>query len=436
MTGAGFRDREEIERKQLVALQAMIPELLSANRFYQRKLASAGVTQPPGSLQEYSTRVPFTTKPELVEDQRAEPPFGTNLTYPLERYTRFHQTSGTTGVPMRWLDTAADWCWMVDNWAEVMHVSGVTPADRIFFAFSFGPFLGFWTAFDAGERLGCLCLSGGGMSSAARLRMLLDNEATVLCCTPTYALRLGEVAAEEGIDLSRSAVRILLVAGEAGAAVPSTRARIERTWPGARVCDHHGMTEIGPVTFECPARPGVLHVMERGYIAEVIGRETGREVAPGGHGELVLTNLGRWGSPLLRYRTGDLVRRAAEVPCACGRFDMALEGGILGRTDDMVVVRGVNVYPTALEEAVRRFDAVAEYRVQVLMERAMPELRVHLEPAPECPDPGGLKRDVETALRVAFNLRIPVELAEPGSLPRFELKAKRWVHVRRGPGDA
>src|SRR5207249_8793758 len=161
-------------------------------------------------LVEFHALVPFTRKQELGEDQQAHPPYGTNLTYPLERYTRYSETSGTSNVPLRWLDTAESWSWMVDNWVRVLQASGVAPPDRIFFAFSFGPFLGFWTAFEAGTRLGCMCLPGGGISSAARLRTLLDAQATVLCCTPTYAVRLGEVAAEEGIDLSTGRVRAIL----------------------------------------------------------------------------------------------------------------------------------------------------------------------------------------------------------------------------------
>jgi phenylacetate-CoA ligase len=265
------------------------------------------------------------------------------------------------------------------------------------------------------------------MSSSARLRVMLDNQATVLCCTPTYALRLAEVAAQEGVDLSGGCVRLLLTAGEPGACIPATRARLEALWPGSRVRDQHGMTEIGPVTFECPALPSVLHVLEAGFIPEVIDPRTERHVAPGVPGELVLTNLGRAGSPLLRYRTGDLVQQAARAPCACGRHDMALEGGILGRTDDMVIVRSVNLYPAAVEEVMRRFDQVAEYRVELCSERAMTELQLQLEPAPDCFDPEGLQDAVAAALRAAFNLRIPVSLVPPGALPRFELKARRWI---------
>jgi phenylacetate-CoA ligase len=421
-----MRDRPAIEAGQRVALGALLDALVPNNRFYTRKLETARVGEI-SSLDQFFARVPFTTKQELVEDQRACPPYGTNLTYPLEQYTRFNQTSGTTGIPLRWLDTDTTWRWMVENWVEVFRVSGVRPGDRVFFAFSFGPFLGFWTAFEAAARLGCLCIPGGGMSSSARLRVMLDNQVTVLCCTPTYALRLAEVAAQEGMDLAEGSVQVILTAGEPGACIPATRARMEALWPGARVRDQHGMTEIGPVTFECPALPGVLHVLEAGFISEVIDPRTGQHIGPGEQGELVLTNLGRVGSPLLRYRTGDLVQRAARTACACGRYDMALEGGILGRTDDMVIVRSVNLYPAAVEEVMRRFDQVAEYRVEVFSQRAMTELQIQLEPAPDCLNPNGLEEAVAAALRAAFNLRIPVSLVPPGTLPRFELKARRWV---------
>lgn len=420
-------NRAAIEAGQLSALRSLIAALVPGNHFYAQKLAAADLAGNLSSLNDFFQRMPFTTKQELGDDQRDCPPFGTNLTYPMERYTRFSQTSGTSGAPLRWLDTTETWGWMVGNWVEVLRASGVGPHDRIFFAFSFGPFLGFWTAFEAGVRQGCLCLPGGGMSSAARLQSILANEVTVLCCTPTYAIRLGEVALEEGVDLAGSQVRSILVAGEPGAGIPATRARIERLWPGARLWDHHGMTEVGPVTFECPVRRGVLHVIESAFIPEVIDPETGRHAGPGEEGELVLTNLGRTGSPLLRYRTGDLVKRAGTTPCACGRYDLALEGGILGRTDDMVIIRGVNVYASAVEQIVRAFEQVAEYRVEISMVHALPEIALQLETVPGCPDAASIVHEVESAMRTAFNLRVPVTLAPHGSLPRFELKAKRWV---------
>lgn len=432
MSEMSHPDRETLSARQFFRLRAMLDLLGRDNRFYAEKWAATGFDAVPESLEQFFAEAPFTRKQELSEDQRAHPPYGRNLTYPLAQYTRFSQTSGTTGTPMRWLDTTDSWSWMVDNWVRVFRESGVGPGDRIFYAFSFGPFLGFWTAYEAGIRLGALCLPGGGMGTGPRLRTILDNNVTVLCCTPTYALRLGEAAVELGVDLSQGSVRRIVAAGEPGASIPATREQIERLWPGAQLRDHHGMTEVGPVSYECPARPRVLHIIEDGYLPEVIDPETGAHVGPGEQGELILTNLGRWASPLVRYRTGDLVLRSAHPVCACGSSDLALEGGILGRTDDMVLVRGVNVFPSAVEDTVRRFASVAEYRVEVRTSAAMTELELKLEPAVECPDASLLARDVEAALRSAFNLRIPVSLVAPGALPRFELKSKRWVRVEAG----
>ena len=198
-----MKTRAELESRQWVQLRELLRGLVPANRFYTRKLAAVADLAASSSCGDYARRVPFTVKQELADDQRAHPPFGTNLTFPLERYTRFHQTSGTTGQPLRWLDTPESWEAMLEGWIEVFQAAGVGPADRILFAFTFGPFIGFWMAFEAATRIGCLCLPAGGLTSAARLRMILDNGVSVVCCTPTYAARLAEVAAEEGIRPGR-----------------------------------------------------------------------------------------------------------------------------------------------------------------------------------------------------------------------------------------
>ena len=425
MAGGIHPSRAAIISGQLEQLRSLVAELFPANQFYTNKLNAVGVTFDVESLEDFSRRFPFTTKAELVADQRAHPPFGTNLTYPLERYTRFHQTSGTGGAPLRWLDTPESWDWMLENWEEIYRVAGVGPGDRVYFAFSFGPFIGFWMAFEAAARLGALCIPGGGLGSAGRLRAIIENGATVLCCTPTYAARLAEVAVEENLDLRNARVKRIIVAGEPGGSIPAMRARLAELWPGARVFDHHGMTEVGPVTHECPERPGVLHVMESAYYAEIVDPATGARQKPGTAGELVLTTLGRIGSPLLRYRTGDLVK-ADPAPCPCGREDLALTGGILGRTDDMIVVRGVNIFPSAVEEIIRASGEVVEYQVVVSTVQALPELSVRIEPRPGCQEPA-LAAGLEKAFATQFALRVPVTMVPPGTLPRFEMKAQRWV---------
>ncbi len=424
-----FPNRSAIQLDQLEKLTALLPELLQSNSFYSARLRAAGVSSTVPSVEEFVSRLPFTYKQEIVGDQLRNPPYGTNLTYPLDRYTRLSQTSGTTGQPLRWLDTAESWGWMLDNWIRVFRAAEVSASDRIFVAFSFAPFLGFWTGFEAGLRMGCLCIPGGGLSSAARLRMIQENGATVLCSTPTYAIRLAEVAAEGNLDLARIKVKTLIVAGEPGGSIPSARTRLESLWKGARVVDHHGMTESGPVTYSCPSRRDVLHVIESGFIAEVVHPKTGDAAAAGEVGELVLTNLGRWGSPLLRYRTGDLVCASLKQPCECGSYELALEGGIRGRTDDVVVIRGVNLYPSAVEDVVRACEGVLEYRVEIQNRTSLPELKLEVEVSPECADPTALVKQLESSLRTTFALRIPVLLVAKGSLPRFDMKSKRWVRV-------
>lgn len=423
--------RSGIEAEQLRQLNFLLETLSSGNEFYRRKLGSASRPTRFDSVPAFLRSTPFTTKEELSLDQATHPPYGTNLSFPLSRYTRYSQTSASTGMPLRWLDTTEGWGWMLDNWSVVFGTSGVDPSDRVLFTFSFGPFLGFWTAFEAAVRLGCLCIPGGGLSSRARLQAVLDNRVSVLCCTPTYALRLGEVAQEEGVDLGATEVWRILTAGEPGGCIPSTRNRIQKVWQGVRVADHHGMTEVGPVSFECSHRAGVLHVIESAYIAEIVDPETGRPVDQGKEGELILTPLGRKGSPLLRYKTGDLVKGAQEVPCVCGRFDLALEGGILGRLDDMVCIRGVNLHPAAVEEVIHSLQGVAEYQVHLEEQGSLPEIRVSVEPSPNVPNPAPLARTLEKRFRDVFTLRIPVAVAAIGSLPRFEMKARRWIRSNR-----
>jgi phenylacetate-CoA ligase len=426
-----FPTGAEIFSSQLRSLNELLARIVPANPFYTRKILEASAPREFHSLAEFSQVFPFTTKREIAQDQEQHPLYGRNLTYPLEHYSRFHQTSGTSGKPLRWLDTPESWGSMLESWVEVLRAAGANSADVGFFAFSFGPFLGFWLAFEAANRIGMLSIPGGGLSSLGRLNAILETKATVLCCTPSYALHLAETAARERIDLKHSRVRRIIVAGEPGGSLPATRAHIEHLWPGARVFDHHGMTEVGPVTYECPEHPCRLHVIHWAYFAEVINPQTRQPAPPGERGELILTTLKRTGSPLLRYRTGDLVvaaeHLARQAACVCGRYDLALEGGILGRTDDMVVVRGVNIYPGAVEQIVREFREVAEYQAHISKKGAMAEMHIVIEPVRELKNVAPLVSSVEKALETAFSLRIPVTAAPPNSLPRAELKSKRWL---------
>jgi len=406
--------------EQRSALAAMLAAVLPDNRFYLSKLGDVAFDPASDPID----TLPFTLREELQEDQRSHQPYGTNLTYPIDRYTRYHQTSGTSGQPLRWLDTLESWQWFTDCWQQVLQAAGITETDRAVFPFSFGPFIGFWGAFEAAARMGCLCLPAGGMSSAARLDYIRDNQVTLLCCTPTYALRLAEVAADTGHNLDDSSVRAIIVAGEPGGSIAETRSRIETAW-SARVFDHAGMTELGAWGFECAEAPGRLHINEQQFIVEVIDPDTQTPLPENMRGELVLTNLGRWASPLIRYRTGDLAILSRD-PCPCGRRFAWLKGGILGRSDDMITIRGNNVFPSAIEGILRSFTEVAEFQLELSQRGPVDELVIRVEPAVDSAT-HDLEKRIAERVRDTLHFGVRVQLCPPESLPRYEMKARRFV---------
>ena len=414
---------EQLRALQLKKLQDLVREISGLNRFYTRKWNEGGVATP--DIRSFSDfqKLPFTDKSELVRAQEEASPFGTNATFPVDAYTRVHQTSGTTGKPLRVVDTPESWEWWGDCWGHVLKAAGVTAQDRVFLAFSFGPFIGFWAAVEGARKVGAMVIPGGGWDSLQRLQMMRDLGATVVCCTPTYALRLAEVAREEHFDMRTIQVRTLIHAGEPGANVARTKSRIETEW-NAKCFDHAGASEVGAHSFECEVQPGGIHLIESEFIAEVLDPQTGKEVPAGEIGELVITNLGRTGFPVIRYRTGDLVCPNLS-PCACGRTFARFDGGLLGRSDDMVTIRGVNVYPTAIENVIRQFGSVDEFQVTVTTLREMQHLEVQIEVV-SGNDAEHVRTNVEQAIYHALSLHSTVKVAEPGALAHFEMKARRF----------
>ncbi len=413
-------DRVRLRSNQWRKLRSIVLNLATTKSFYGTKLHEWEIkVSRMNRIHDFIEQVPFTSKADIQADRAANPPFGTNLTRAIHQYTRFCQTSGSsTGQPMAWVDTPESWEAMLKCWQRVFEEGGLVKGrDRIFFAFSFGPFLGFWTAYEAAAK-DFLVIPAGGLSSQARLEAMARYGATVLCCTPTYALRLGELIGEaSGVERMSLRINKIIVAGETGGSVPEVRERLEKLWD-ARVLDHHGMTEVGPVSYETVGMPRQLVVMEEAYLAEIVDPKTGKEVKDGECGELVLTTLDRTACPLLRYRTGDWVRKKMH------RGRLTLDGGILSRLDDMVVVRGVNIYPSAVEAVVRQFPDVVEFMVEQQKVDAMDEIELLIEVKDGTASQ--LIKKVEAKLRDTFSLRIPVKLAEPDSLPRHEFKAKRW----------
>ena len=415
--------RKALETLQIEKLCSMLEQIYGRNRFYTDKLDAAGIH--PDSIQTLDDlkRLPLTEKSELVQAQSDALPFGSNTTFEESAYSRFHQTSGTTGTPLRVLDTPESWDWWGRCWGHVLAGAGLTENDRMFVPFSFGPFIGFWAAVEGAQKINALMIPGGGRDSLQRLHLMKELGATAMCCTPTYALRLAEVAQESGFDLSEIPLRTLIHAGEPGANVPATKARIESVW-NAKCYDHAGASEIGAHSFECEIQPNGTHVTESEFIVEVLNPETLEPVPAGEQGELIITNLGRIGYPVIRYRSGDLVV-LNQQKCTCGRSFARFEGGVIGRADDMVVVRGINVFPSAVENLVRQCESVEEFRITVTTDREMGNLAIELELSKNA-NPESARKTVDQAIQNELSLRPEITLVPSGSLPRFEMKAKRF----------
>jgi len=366
--------------------------------------------------------LPLLTKSDLIAD--GEITAGLLFDLSRESYTRFHQTSGTKGFPMVVLDTTEDWQWWLLCWQFVLDAAEVTRKDVAMMAFSFGPFIGFWTAHDALAQRGALVVPGGGLSSENRLRMIRDQRCTLLCCTPTYALHLLSVADSLGMKMRDSSINRVIVAGEPGGSIESVREKIESGW-GATVIDHCGASEVGAWGFG-ERDGGGIHVIETEFIAEVLrvdeANPRGVPVKDGERGELVLTNLGRLGGPVVRYRTGDIVEAYRQHSRRCPF--LWLKGGVLGRCDDMLVIRGVNVFPSSIESIIRETFAYTEFRMTASRSEEMDQLQIEVEV-----DEFQAELLART-FRDRLSLRVDVKSVEVGSLPRFEAKAKRLVDSR------
>jgi phenylacetate-CoA ligase len=299
-------------------------------------------------------------------------------------------------------------------------------------AFGYSTFIGFWGLHYACEKMGCLTLPGGAMTTDQRVKQIVDTGATVVASTPTYALRMAQEARSLGIDLASSTVDKVVLSGEPAGSIPATKKLIEEQW-GAKAGDTAGMTELGTIMiFECAEQRGGTHIIEDHYIEEVVDPETDRPVPYGEMGERVVTSFGRGFIPVLRYRTRDFVVRVPASSCSCGRTFDLYEGGIRGRVDDMKLVRGTNVYPRAVEAIVREHPEIDEFQIHLFTEEG---IRDEIEIL--CEIPGG-EADSEAVLSALQReladahegLRFGVKQVDVETLPRFELKAKRVLDER------
>lgn len=421
--------RERLCEHQFGRLKNLLEVACRNNPFYRGKFQEHGIDIEKIKGLDDISKLPFSYKKEFERDHQETPPFGTNLSEPIENFIRYHQTTGTTGTPLRWLETRESWSWRRRVAAMALSAAGVLPTDVSFFAFSFGPHVAFWGLLEGAQEIGSLAIASGGWNTLQRIKSIMENQATVIFCTPTYALRMAEVAKEHGIDLHRSSVRILIQAGEPGALVPSFRRIIDETF-GATPFDYSGLTEVGAYAFQCQEQENASHVNEGEFILEIIDPDTGESVPEGEMGEMVLTNLGRSCSPSIRFRSGDLVR-FKEGTCPCGRTFRMLDGGVLGRSDDMILIRGMNVFPSQIGEIVQRhLDIGQEYQIIAYTKDSMGECLVQIEDK-EGSNTEEICANLKRDLRQSFEIRIDVNIVSPGTIPRFEYKSKRFVDKRK-----
>ena len=402
----------------MVRLNELLEHVMERNPFQRGRLDGSSL-RSLGDL----PRLPATTKDDLLADQLEHPPFGTNLTYELERYTYIHQTSGTSGATLRVLDTPEDWMWWRRCLGAVYEAAGVAASDRVALAYSFGPYVQFWASYEGVLERGALVVPLGGMDSVQRLMTIREYEASTLVCTPTYALHLARVAGQHQLEQAFESVHRIVCAGEPGASLPSMRHQIESAW-GARCFDHAGLSEVGAFTYPCNLAGG-LHLREDEVLVEMLHPDTCEPVDEGDVGELVVTALGRRGFPVIRYRTGDMAERHSE-PCPAGHAGRWLPGGILGRTDEMVVIRGMNVFPSAIEQTLREWDGVGEFRITFYTEpSAMDEVKVEVELARPSE-----AREIQARMRQRLGLRLRIVPLKPGILTAQTGKARRVLDLR------
>jgi phenylacetate-CoA ligase len=425
---------ERLQELQLEKFKRIVAWAYDNSSYYRRLYKAAGVE--PGDIKTMDDvrKVPTTDKAKLKEAQEEGPfPYGSRLCAPLENVSEFRQTSGTTGTPVYQADTWQDWDWWSECWCYILWAQGYRPSDRLFLPFGYNIFVAFWAGHYAAEKLGCEVVPGGVLDTAARVLKVQELKATAMMGTPTYILNMADVAKNRlGIDAAGLTIERITCAGEPGASIPTTKKRMQDAW-GAKVYDHAGATEIGAWSYECAEQSGGMHVNQGMFLVEIEDIVTGELITePGRKGKMIITALDRMAQPCIRFDSKDLIQWAAD-PCPCGRSYQLVEGGVLGRADDITKVKGVLLSPTAIEEVVRGFDELTD-EYEVLVERPGDTdkitLKVEFNPGAESQQDEVLAR-LKDQLRLKTNLGYLIEVHPAGSLQRWEVKARRFKDERK-----
>jgi len=424
---------EKLQGLQVKKFKRIFEWAYNNSPFYKKLYQDAGME--PGDIKSYEDikKVPKIDK-GMLRDVQSRPPFpyGDMLAVPLTEVTEFRQTSGTTGTPVYQADTWQDWEWWAESWAYILYSQGYRNTDRIFIPFGYNIFVAFWAGHYAAEKVGCEVVPGGVLDTEARIMKMKELKCNGFMATPTYVLGMADTARKIGIDPKSIGIQKITCAGEPGASIPTTKARIEEAW-GAKVYDHIGATEIGAWSYMCVDQPPGLHVNEALFLVEIEDLDTGEIITqPGKNGKMIITAFDRMAKPCIRFDSKDVIRWA-DYTCTCGRTFRIIDGGVVGRSDDITKVKGVLLAPTAIEEVVRSFKELSdEYEVAVTKKGDIDDilLKIEIKQGLEGEKDSILNR-LKDELRVKTNLGYKIEVHPFGSLPRYEVKAKRFKDMRK-----
>ena len=425
--------REKLKALQLKKFKRIFQWTYDRSRFHRKLYDKAKIT--PQDIQSFDDirQVPVVDKSMMRNIQRKDPfPYGDNLCVSLEAVCEFRQTSGTTGQPIYQADTWQDWEWWAECWSYILWAQGYRPRDRVFIPFGYNVFVAFWAGHYAAEKIGCEVVPGGVLDTQARILKIQELKASALMGTPTYILGMADTAKNKmNIDPSELGISKITCAGEPGASIPGTKYRIENAW-GAKVFDHAGATEIGAWSYECSAQPGGMHVNDAFFMVEIEDIDTGEIIeSPGRRGKMIITALDRYAQPCIRFDSKDIIEWDPKQ-CACGRTFRLIKGGVLGRADDITKVKGVLLSPIAIEQVVRDIEGLGD-EFEVVVDKVGDidriTLRIELLPGMEKKRPA-IEQTLKDQLRLKTNLGYRLEYHEIGTLPRYNVKAKRFKDLR------
>jgi phenylacetate-CoA ligase len=426
--------QEKIRELQLEKFKRIFKWGYEKSKFHRSLYEKAGIRPDDIRSLDDIRHVPAVEKSMMRDIQGKEPfPYGDALCVPLDEVSEYHQTSGTTGQPVYQADTWQDWEWWSECWSYILWAQGYRASDRIFLPFGYNVFVAFWAAHYAAEKIGAEIVPGGVLDTQSRILKIREIRATAMMATPTYILGMADTAKNKmGIDPSSLTINKITCAGESGASIPATKKRMQDAW-GAKVYDHAGATEIGAWCYECAEQSGGLHVNEGFFLVEIRDVETGEYIEePEKIGKMIITAFDRLAQPCIRFDSKDLIMWSSDT-CPCGRSFRTIKGGITGRADDITKVKGVLLAPSAIEEVVRGVKGLGdEFEVIVDKKADIDQITLKVELMPNSENMrDSINEQLKDQLRLKTNLGYIIEFHDYGTLPRYEIKAKRFKDLRK-----